>query len=60
MFFFTQLTCHEIFKNINDKIYFDHTILNKKILNDIYSFDNIVNIYYNESPFSSLCFINKK
>ena len=58
-FFFTQFTCGEIFNKIGKKEYFEHSILDNKFLNDVYGNDNIVNTYYGESPFSSICFINK-
>jgi len=58
-FFFTQFTCEEIFNKIGKKEYFEHSILDKKFLNYVYGNDNIVNTYYGESPFSSICFINK-
>ncbi len=53
------ITMDEIFKNIQNKIFFDHDILKKKDLEYIFENTEKVHIHYGDYPFSSLGILKK-
>ena len=50
----------EIFRNIENKKFFDHSILKKPILNYIFEKTEQVHVHYGEHPLSSLGILKKK
>ena len=54
------ITMDEIFRNIENKKLFDHSILKKPILNYIFEKTEQVHVHYGEHPLSSLGILKKK
>ena len=54
------ITMDEIFRNIENKKLFDHSILKKPILNYIFEKTEQVHVHYGEHPLSSLGILKKR